>query len=168
MLNRLWMLSIPAGAGVFQYMNLTMGTAIASIYAPYLILAPILVKSLNKAAFYWKGYYSVCEMWLLQNGDQVLIKTYDGIYHKLPIQEITNYRMVDKSSHMDIVINNCGKKYTLSTKNKTYVNFTILDRIIKGVCIQTNRAEGKVKTPPNLRAKVIEIDPSKVLNLGAS
>ena len=135
-------------------------------WLPFLVLAPFVVRSINKAAFYWKGYRSIEQIWLLKNGDQILVKTYDGIMHKLCIQEITDYNLIDKQTHMEIIINNCGKMYEMSTKNKKFINFIILDKIIKGVCIETDRTKGKARTPANLRAKIfVEVRPSQLLNL---
>ena len=72
-------------------------------------------------------------MYLLQNGDQILIKTYDGIWHKVCIQDIQSYKMNDKSKYIEILIELKERTYILSTKTRTFINFEILDKIMKGV-----------------------------------
>lgn len=162
--KKLWTLSIPGAAGAGFYLHQIIGLGALYTYMPYLVVTPLILRAINHSWLYWKGYRNVSEVYLLKNGDQILVKTLDGIMHKLCIQDMLKYELIDRAKHMDISINNGGRQYLLSTKNKEFVNFELLDKIIKGVCIQTSHEKTRARPPANLRnERIVYVKPEKVL-----
>lgn len=145
-----WLAGIPTSLGVAAYLNQTLGIGAVYLYAPQLVLAPIGLRILNKVLTASRGHKRVSDLYLLQNGDQIVLKTYDSVWHKVSIQDILSYKMVDKKKYIEILLNLKERTYILSTKNKKMINFEILDKIMKGVCIQTNLSTSKARPPANL------------------
>jgi len=59
-------------------------------------------------------------MWLLKNGNQIVLETFDGVLHKLNIIENREHEVVDsKDKSLIFVMRNSGREYYFSTKNAT-------------------------------------------------
>lgn len=149
-LKNLWMLSVPGSVGLGYYLHELVSVGALYVYLPHLIVAPFLIRFINQAFVSLPATRVANEIYLMRNGDQILLKTIDGIWHKINIQEIQKYNMKDKGRimYIDIITNN--RKYSLSTKNKEFVNFEILDKVLKGVCIKTGITKARARPPPNL------------------
>ena len=136
------------------------------MYTPHLILFPFITRIINKFLSAASGHKNVADIFLLQNGDQILIKTTDSIWHKVCIQDIQSYKMVDKAKHIQISIVLENRTFVISTQKKIFVNFEILDRIIKGIWIQTNVNYSQTKAPANLiKDGIVEVDVKKALGI---
>lgn len=165
--SKLWTLSVPLSAGLAFYVQ-----SLAMMNPLYFITAPILIRMLSNTITGRSGRKHVSDMYLLQNGDQALVKTFDGVWHRICIQDIKKYRMNDKKKHIQIDMKVGDRVYVLSTKNKTYVNFEVLDKIIKGICIQTNMlntSNTRVKPPAHIAKEgKITVDVKKTLGISPS
>jgi protein associated with RNAse G/E len=79
-------------------------------------------------------------MWLLKNGDQVAIRTFDGVMHKLNIVHNTEYEIIPtKQKDLIFVMTNCGRDFKICNKDAKYIDYDLVDRIIHSVPIDTER-----------------------------
>lgn len=165
-LRNLWTLSIPASIAGGIYLQQMVSLGALYFYLPHLMVAPIAIKMINQAMLSRSGTRNVREIYLLKNGDQILLQTVDDIWHKMSIQDISSYKMVDKKTYMLIHLKYNGRIYTLSTKNRDFINFEILDKIMKGVCIQTTKTKTRARPPANLKNEaIVNVDTQKLLGL---
>ena len=81
----------------------------------------------------------VYKVWLYQNGDQLLAQTYDGMLHRLNIIDNNEHEIVESKDHLVFVMNNSGREYLLANKNCAKIDYDIIDRLIKGICIDTQK-----------------------------
>ena len=166
MLKKIWTISLPATIGYAAYLNNTYGMAMMYAYSPFLILVPFLWRVFNHVIANRRASRIVEEIYLMKNGDQILILTVDGIYHKVWIQDIASYKLIEKKNYMNIIIDWSHRKYHISTDKKEYINFEIIDKIIKGVWIETSITKNDHRTPLNLRNEsVVFIDSRNAMNL---
>ena len=165
-LRNLWTMSIPASLAGGIYLHQMVSLGAFYFYLPHLVVAPIVMKMLNQAILSRSGTKYVREIYLLKNGDQILLQTIDDIWHKICIQDISSYKMVDKKKYMLIHLKYNGRVFTLSTKNRDFINFEILDKIMKGVCIQTSKTKTRARPPANLKNEAtVGVDTQKLLKL---
>jgi len=132
-LSKLWTATVPASLGIAGYFYQMANMGALYLYTPHLVLVPIVSRILNNMLVSRNGKSHVSDIYLLQNGDQILLRTIDGIWHKICIQDIQSYSMDDQAKHIKITINVFDKKYVISTQNKKFTNFEILNRIMSGV-----------------------------------
>jgi hypothetical protein len=57
--------------------------------------------------------------------------------HRLNIINNSEHEIVEKKGHLIFVMNNSGRSYLLSNKNATRIDYDMIDRLMKGVCIDT-------------------------------
>lgn len=81
----------------------------------------------------------VYKMWLYQNGNQVLVQTYDGMLHRLNIIDNAEHEIVENKDHLVFVMNNSGREYLIANKNAQKIDYDMIDRLMKGVCIDTQK-----------------------------
>jgi len=99
----------------------------------------------------------VSRMWLYQNGDQVLVKTYDGMLHRMNIIDNNEHEIVENKDHLVFVMNNSGREYLLSNKDCKVIDYDLVDRLIKGIRVDTLKFQKLYnrllyrQTPINLR-----------------
>jgi len=79
----------------------------------------------------------VYKMWIYQNGNQILLQTYDGMLHRLNIIDNSEHEIVENKDHLVFVMNNSGREYLLANKNAQRIDYDMIDRLMKGVCIDT-------------------------------
>lgn len=78
------------------------------------------------------------KMWLLKNGDQVVLRTFDGVLHKLDIVHIDeHYVETKKNKELVFTMTSFGRSYTMSNKNAKYVDYDLIDRVIHAVPVDT-------------------------------
>jgi hypothetical protein len=75
----------------------------------------------------------VYRMWLLKNGDQLIVETYDKMLHKFNIIDNQEHEIVDNENHLVFVMNNSGREYLIVNKNAAVIDYDLLDRICKGI-----------------------------------
>ncbi|CDW72833.1 UNKNOWN [Stylonychia lemnae] len=105
-----------------------------------------------------KLFGSEChKLWLYKNGDQVLMQTFDGMLHKMNIIDMNSHQLVDKKDYLNFIVNNSGRDYLLSNKNCAAIDYDLIDRIIKGIQIDSNKFQSLYnrliyrQTPQNLK-----------------
>lgn len=70
----------------------------------------------------------------------------NGSLAKVTIPDIQFYKLVEKSGTLQFEFSSNGNVFILKTGKDSKVNFELIDRIIRGICIQTNIASRRV--PP--------------------
>ena len=83
----------------------------------------------------------VKKMWLMKNGNQLVIETYDGVLHKVNIIENREHEIIDsKDKSIVFVMKNAGREFYLSTKNSVKLDYNLIDRVIRAICVETDRS----------------------------
>ena len=83
----------------------------------------------------------VKKMWLMKNGNQLVIETYDGVLHKVNIIENREHEIIDsKDKSIVFVMKNAGREFYLSTKNAVKLDYNLIDRVIRAICVETDRS----------------------------
>ena len=78
-------------------------------------------------------------LWLFQNGDQILMETYDGQLHRMNIKDNTEHEIVEQKNHLVFVIENSGRTYLMSNLDCKKLDYNLVDRIMKGISIDTTK-----------------------------
>lgn len=78
-------------------------------------------------------------MWLLKNGDQVVVETFDGMLHRMNIADNESHEIVENKDHLVFVMNNAGREYLIANKNCVKIDYDLIDRVIKGIYIDTGK-----------------------------
>jgi len=137
--------------------------AVYSLQAQYWWIYPLIwalpVKDLLRAVqFHFVNFRTeIYRMWLMRNGDQVVVQTYDKIMHKLNVYDNLDYEMVERKKDTIFVITNSGREYLISLNRSVHIDYDIIDRIMKGTSIDTQRSRNGYNRliframPPNLR-----------------
>jgi hypothetical protein len=151
-----WKLSTAAAlpaAGLAYY---SLGAAYMWAY-PMLFL-PAIFNLYDFAKLHFIVYKTeVRRMWLYQNGDQVLVQTYDGMLHRMNIIDNNEHEIVENKDHLVFVMNNSGREYLLSNKDCKVIDYDLVDRLIKGIRVDTLKFQKLYnrllyrQTPINLR-----------------
>ena len=77
----------------------------------------------------------------MKNGNQLVIETYDGVLHKVNIIENREHEIIDsKDKSIVFVMKNAGREFYLSTKNSVKLNYNLIDRVIRAICVETDRS----------------------------
>ena len=80
-------------------------------------------------------------MWLMKNGNQLVIETYDGVLHKVNIIENIEHEIIDsKDKSIVFVMKNAGREFYLSTKNAGKLDYNLIDRVVRAICVETDRS----------------------------
>ena len=80
-------------------------------------------------------------MWLMKNGNQLVIETYDGVLHKVNIIENIEHEIIDsKDKSIVFVMKNAGREFYLSTKNAVKLDYNLIDRVVRAICVETDRS----------------------------
>lgn len=79
----------------------------------------------------------VYRMWVLKNGDQVIIETYDKMLHRLNIIDNKEHEIVENPDHLVFVMNNSGREFLVANKNAVNIDYDLVDRIMKGIRVDT-------------------------------
>ena len=93
----------------------------------------------------------------MKNGDQVAAKLYDGSFHKLTIIHNSHHHVDSKDKSLTFTMTNNGRDFTLNNSGCKFMDYDLIDRIIHGVSIDTERFRGLLhnlqykQVPHNLR-----------------
>ena len=80
-------------------------------------------------------------MWLMKNGNQHIVETYDGVLHKVNIIENREHELIDaKDKSIVFVMRNAGREFYFSTKNAIKLDYNLIDRVIRAICVETDRS----------------------------
>ena len=67
------------------------------------------------------------------------METYDKMLHKLNIIDNEEHEIVENKDHLLFVMNNSGREFLIANKNAPVIDYDLLDRVLKGICIDTNK-----------------------------
>jgi hypothetical protein len=83
-------------------------------------------------------------MYLMQNGEQLIYETYNRMIHKVQIINNGAYQVLnnEKGKIVFVTLNAAGT-FCINTDGAAMIDFQLIDRLVKGVCIDTRR-EAKV------------------------
>ncbi len=87
----------------------------------------------------------------------MLVQTYDGMLHKMNIIDTSEHEIVENKDHLVFVMNNSGREYLMSNKNCERIDYDMIDRLMKGICIDTKKFQKLYnrliyrQTPQNLK-----------------
>ena len=81
-------------------------------------------------------------MYLLRNGAQMVIETFDRVLHKVSILDNhkNEFAEAKDGSLIFIMINN-GRRFHLATKDAELVDYDLTDRIVRAITIDTTRSQ---------------------------
>ena len=83
---------------------------------------------------------NVQEAYLFENGEQLLLKTHDGVLHKLDIIYNDSHRLAEnKDKSLIFVIENGNREYFLNSKQAELLDYHVVDKIIRAICVDTHR-----------------------------
>ena len=111
----------------------------------------------------------VYKLWIYQNGDQMLIQTYDGMLHRMNIVDNHEHEIVENKDHLVFVMNNSGREYLLTNKHVVKIDYDLVDRLLKGICIDTLKFQklyNRLFLEISLRKKILNIL-SQIFFIGA-
>lgn len=135
--------------------SVVLGSAIVpALLAPYLVPPELLFYSYS--ALFLPSIYALMrrgrnkrqargdveEMHLFENGEQLLVRTADGVLHKLDILHTESHHLEDgKNGSLAFVMENSGRPYRIETKGALAVDFPLLDKLAKAICVDTKRSQ---------------------------
>ena len=100
----------------------------------------------------------VAEVYLYESGEQLLLRTHCGVLHKLDIlHNDSHYLDKNKDNSLVFVVENGGREYAINSQNAEVIDYKLLDKYVRAICIDTSRASGNYhhltsrQTPANLR-----------------
>jgi len=71
----------------------------------------------------------------------LVIETYDGVLHKVNIIENIEHEIIDsKDKSIVFVMKNAGREFYLSTKNAVKLDYNLIDRVVRAICVETDRS----------------------------
>ena len=84
----------------------------------------------------------VLKMYLLENGNQMLLQTCDGLLHKVNILDNHKNEFAEaKDGSLIFVMINNGRRFTLTTKDAKEIDYDLLDRIVRAITVDTGRSQ---------------------------
>merc|ERR1719232_601432 len=100
----------------------------------------------------------VNKMYLLKNGGQMVIETFDQTLHKVNILDNheNSFEEAKDGSLIFVMVNN-GRPFKLACKDAELIDYDLTDRIVKAITIETGRSQQfyhhliSRPTPMNLR-----------------
>lgn len=57
--------------------------------------------------------------------------------HRLNIIDNKEHEIVENKDHLVFVLNNSGREYLLANKNASVIDYDTIDRVMKGICVDT-------------------------------
>ncbi len=70
-----------------------------------------------------------------------MVQTVDGLLLKLNIMDNETYEIFDaKDKSLVFQMQNSGREYYIAVKNAKNVDFNLIDRLIRAICIDTSRS----------------------------
>lgn len=131
-----WKISLGSGVPAFAAAYFALGPAY--LFAYPLVFLPAVFNLYDLAKLHFIVYKTeVFKMWLYQNGDQILVQTYDGMLHRMNIIDNNEHEIVENKDHLVFVMNNSGREYLLSNKNCIKIDYDMVDRLMKGIRVDT-------------------------------
>lgn len=80
------------------------------------------------------------KMWLLENGQQLVIETMDGVLHKVNIMNNDSYEIVDRGKYgLVFLMDNSARTFYFATKFAVKADINMLDRVVRGIQVDTKK-----------------------------
>jgi len=81
-------------------------------------------------------------MYLLKNGAQMVIETFDKTLHKVNILDNheNSFEEAKDGSLVFVMVNN-GRAFKLPCKDAELIDYDLTDRIVKAITVETNRSQ---------------------------
>jgi hypothetical protein len=85
--------------------------------------------------------FRVYKMYLMENGRQLIVETYDGVLQKLNILASDKYEIGSTKDGSGVMFTMCNNErdFEISTQGAKLINYDLTDRIVKGICIDTKK-----------------------------
>lgn len=83
--------------------------------------------------------YTVRRMYLLENGQQVILETYDGVLQRINILQIDSYGHDATENGIVFTISSGERDFRISTEGAPVIDYNLIDRIVKGICVDTRK-----------------------------
>ena len=131
-----WKATLAGTLPCYYYASLTLSAQYWQVY-PLMFLPSLYYYYDGKKAS--KEIVDMVEkMWLLKNGDQVVVKTFDGVLHKVDIVHIDEHVVQEKKNkELVFVMTSFGRSFSMSNKNAQYIDYDLVDRVIHAVPVDT-------------------------------
>jgi hypothetical protein len=83
--------------------------------------------------------YTIRRMYLLENGQQIVLETYDGVLQRLNILQNDEYSHDSTGDGIVFTITNGERDFKIKTQGATLIDYDLTDRIVKGICVDTKK-----------------------------
>ena len=139
-----------------NFWNIVLATAIPpAILAPYMVPPDLLLYTYSAIflpsvyALYdrlqrgRKALRDVAEIHLYENGQQLLVKTKDGVHHKIDIIHNESHRFIENKKDTSLIFcfTNSGREYYIGSKDTEEIDYQLMDKYIRAICIDTGRSQ---------------------------
>ena len=104
-------LSMPIG----YYALLEFGMQYWLLFPALLTPSIYLFRRASQARIQYENHVRL--LWVLKNGDQAVLQTYDGLFHKVAINQTTGYLIKPIDQELLFRMVNCGRNFEMSNKN---------------------------------------------------
>lgn len=72
-----------------------------------------------------------------------MVQTFDGVLHKLNIMDNDEYEIFDaKDKTLVFQMQNSGRDFYIAVKNAKDVDYNLIDRLVRAICVDTRRSTG--------------------------
>lgn len=80
------------------------------------------------------------QMWLYENGEQLLLETQDDILHKIEIIH-TDQHFLNEGKGKELIFGftNGEREFGISNKGAEVIDYDFIDRVVRSICIDTKR-----------------------------
>ena len=135
--------------------NVILGSAIPpALFAPYLVPPDLLLYSYT--ALFLPSMYAlfdrrkrkqsnkgeIDEMYIFENGEQLLVRTADGVLHKLEIIHNMSHSYEEgRDKALVFIMENSKRRYSIKTKDAEVIDYQLLDKFMRAICIDTHRTQ---------------------------
>ena len=109
-------------------------------YCPLFFIPVLAAKRLSFVTQTLPSYQNVDSMYLMRNGDYVLIRTMSGSWTKLQLSNVEGYNIHEKRDQFQYEIHFETDTLTVNTSNAEIVDFELLDKIVRGISVEWVRS----------------------------
>jgi hypothetical protein len=67
------------------------------------------------------------------------METFDGVLHKTNIIDNEEYALIKTKNQMVFSMTSSDREFLISTKDAQSINYDVIDRIIRAICVDTRR-----------------------------
>lgn len=79
-------------------------------------------------------------MYIYENGEQLLLQTFDGVLHKVDIIHNDSHHFVEgEKDELIFWFTNGDREFGITNKDATLIDYDFIDRVIRSICVDTKR-----------------------------